>query len=61
MRFNSYSRPLRAVYIMRTGEALMVTPRSRSRSMLSRTCSVISRGLMVPVCSSRRSARVDLP
>lgn len=46
---------------MRTAEALMVTPFSRSKSMLSRTCSCISRSEMVPVICSRRSARVDLP
>ena len=39
----------------------MVMPRSRSRSMVSRTCSIISRAESAPVTSSRRSARVDLP
>ena len=46
---------------MRTALALMVMPFSRSRSMRSSTCSAISRWAMVPVSSSRRSARVDLP
>src|SRR6266403_1579397 len=41
--------------------ALMVMPRSRSRSMESRTCSCISRWVSAPVISSRRSASVDLP
>src|SRR5258708_33535476 len=39
----------------------MVMPRSRSRSMVSSTCSIISRCESAPVTSSRRSARVDLP
>ena len=37
----------------------MVMPRSRSRSMESRTCSIISRCESAPVTSSSRSARVD--
>src|SRR6267154_1783615 len=41
--------------------ALMVMPRSRSRSMESRTCSCISREVSAPVISSKRSASVDLP
>src|SRR5213078_4477143 len=41
--------------------ALMVMPRSRSRSMESSTCSCISRWVSAPVISSRRSASVDLP
>src|SRR6266851_4881438 len=41
--------------------ALMVMPRSRSRSMESRTCSCISRCVSAPVISRRRSASVDLP
>src|SRR5712692_4456921 len=36
-------------------------PRSRSRSMVSSTCSRISRLSRVPVSSISRSARVDLP
>src|SRR5437016_2896102 len=39
----------------------MVMPRSRSRSMESRTCSCISRCESAPVISSKRSASVDLP
>src|SRR6266508_2221314 len=46
---------------MRTACSLIVMPRSRSRSMVSRTWSCISRWLMAPVRSSRRSASVDLP
>src|ERR1700692_4819971 len=41
--------------------ALIVMPRSRSRSMESSTCSCISRDESAPVISSKRSARVDLP
>src|SRR6185437_13437950 len=41
--------------------ALMVMPRSRSRSIESKTCAVISRWDSAPVSSSNRSARVDLP
>ena len=47
--------------IVRTALALIVTPRSRSNSMLSRTCAEMSRAAIVPVRSSRRSASVDLP
>src|ERR1041384_4895382 len=39
----------------------MVMPRSRSRSMVSRTWSRIWRRSSVPVASMSRSARVDLP
>ena len=46
---------------MRTALALMVIPRSRSRSMVSRSWFCFSRSVMVPVSSSSRSARVDLP
>src|SRR3989449_9703050 len=46
---------------MRTACSLIVIPRSRSRSIVSRTWSCISRWLIEPVCSSRRSASVDLP
>src|SRR5438477_53041 len=41
--------------------ALMVMPRSRSRSIESSTCSCISRCVSAPVISSKRSASVDLP
>src|SRR5437868_4161965 len=41
--------------------ALMVMPRSRSRSMESRTWACISRSERPPVISIRRSASVDLP
>ena len=46
---------------MRTAEALMVTPFSRSKSIESRICSVVSRSGTVPVRCRKRSARVDLP
>jgi MAF protein len=46
---------------MRTAWALMVMPRSRSRSMESSTWACISRAVRDPVSSSRRSASVDLP
>src|SRR6187402_1530476 len=39
----------------------MVMPRSRSRSMASRTWASISRAWSAPVTSRMRSARVDLP
>ena len=39
----------------------MVMPRSRSRSIESSTCSIISRCDSAPVTSSSRSASVDLP
>ena len=35
----------------------MVMPRSRSRSIESSTCAIISRWLSAPVTSSRRSAK----
>src|SRR4030095_5948713 len=41
--------------------ALIVMPRSRSRSMESRTCACISRSERPPVISISRSASVDLP
>jgi hypothetical protein len=52
---------VRGVGIMRTAWALMVMPRSRSRSMESSTWACISRAVSDPVSSSRRSASVDLP
>src|ERR1022692_1010781 len=39
----------------------MVIPRSRSRSIVSSTCAIISRWDRAPVVSRRRSASVDLP
>ena len=50
-----------ALYIMRTVWALMVMPRSRSRSMASSTWACISRAVSEPVSSSSRSESVDLP
>src|SRR5205814_7837158 len=41
--------------------ALMVMPRSFSKSMESSTCADISRWVRPPVSSIRRSASVDLP
>src|SRR5712692_2462298 len=41
--------------------ALMVIPRSRSRSIESSTCALISRWESAPVSSSSRSASVDFP
>ncbi len=46
---------------MRTAEALMVMPRSRSMSMESRSWASMSRLATVSVSSIIRSARVDLP
>src|ERR1700678_1365441 len=46
---------------MRTAWALMVMPRSRSRSIASSTWACISRAVREPVNSSKRSERVDLP
>ena len=53
--------PSCAVYVMRTALSLIVIPRSRSRSSVSRTCAFISRFWSMPVASIRRSARVDFP
>lgn len=41
--------------------SLIVIPLSRSRSMLSRNCSFISRFCTVPVICSNLSAKVDFP
>src|ERR1700674_3004993 len=46
---------------MRTACSLIVIPRSRSRSIESSTWFCMSRWLIDPVYSSRRSASVDLP
>src|ERR1700686_5938444 len=46
---------------MRTAWALMVMPRSRSRSIESRTWACISRMASDPVSSSNRAASVDFP
>src|ERR1043166_2611211 len=61
MRLNVYVFPSSALYARRTAWALMVIPRSRSRSILSRNCACISRAVMAPVASRMRSASVDLP
>jgi len=46
---------------MVAGCSLMVIPRSRSKSIVSRTWFRISRAVRVPVASMRRSANVDFP
>ena len=48
-------------YFIATGCALMVIPRSRSRSIESSNWSCLSRSAIVPVLSSKRSDRVVLP
>ena len=53
--------PSCAVYDRRTVCALIVIPRSCSRSILSSTWLVISRAVRPPVCWISRSASVDLP
>ena len=47
--------------MVRTAWDLIVIPLSRSSSMLSSTCSCISRFVKSPVISMMRSASVDLP
>eukprot|EP00968_Pinguiococcus_pyrenoidosus_P009587 scaffold743_cov267-Pinguiococcus_pyrenoidosus.AAC.26 len=61
MRLSRYLSPFFAVYTMRAACSLMVMPLSRSRSMLSSTCSFMSRSDTALVNSSSRSAKVDLP
>ena len=61
IRFSWYQSPSCALYIMRTVWALIVIPRSRSRSIASSTCACISRSDSEPVISSRRSESVDFP
>src|SRR5882672_1873440 len=61
MRLSVYSCPSRARYNRRTVWALMVIPRSFSRSIESRTWSTAFLASMVPVRDRSRSARVDLP
>src|ERR1017187_3269470 len=53
--------PSRALYCSAAVCALMVMPRSRSRSMESSTCSSISRSDSPPHNWIKRSASVDLP
>jgi len=55
------SFPSSARWCIRTVWALIVIPRSRSRSILSRNWSTFSRSERVPVSSRSRSARVDFP
>src|SRR5258705_3541462 len=61
MRLSVYSCPSRARYNSRTVWALMVIPRSFSRSIESRTWSTAFLASMVQVSDRSRSARVDLP
>ncbi len=61
IRLKIYSTPSRALYCIRAGCILMVIPRSRSRSILSKTWSRIFRASIVPVRSRSLSARVDFP
>src|SRR5579863_4626724 len=61
MRWSSYARPSAALNFRRTVCALIVIPRSRSMSILSRNCARISRSERAPVISRMRSASVDLP
>ena len=61
MRFRSYILPSLASYLTLTALALMVIPRSRSISILSRSCSSISLVETLCVASSKRSAKVLLP
>src|SRR4051795_8882002 len=60
MRFSTCSAPSN-VHGSRTACALMVMPRSRSMSILSRYCARMCRLSTSPVRSSIRSANVDLP
>src|SRR4051812_10834091 len=53
--------PLRARYSSAAVCALIVMPRSRSRSIESSTCSAISRSASPPHIWMKRSASVDLP
>ena len=61
MRLRMYSFPSSALYKSLTECALIVMPLSLSRSIESRTCSVISLALSAPVNSRSLSARVDFP
>ncbi len=61
MRLRAYTSPSAARCSSRTALALMVMPRSRSRSMVSSNCSRMSRSATVPVRWRKRSASVDLP
>src|SRR4051794_38862841 len=60
MRLSTCSAPSN-VHGSRTACALMVMPRSRSMSILSRYCARMCRESTSPVRSSIRSANVDLP
>src|SRR5262245_45536499 len=60
MRLSSYCSPS-YVHGTRTAWALIVMPRSRSRSIESSICSRMSRSATAPVSCRMRSASVDLP
>src|SRR4051812_9349894 len=60
MKFSMNSSPL-CIWNTVTAEALIVIPRSRSRSMSSRICSLNSRSVIAPARMSSRSERVLLP
>src|SRR4051794_9914809 len=61
MRWNWYVLPSRLSNSTLTAAALMVIPRSRSRSIESSTCARMSRDSTVCVISRMRSASVDFP
>src|SRR5687767_409784 len=61
MRLRRYASPFFALYSSAAVCALMVMPRSRSRSIESSTCSAISRSASPPHIWMKRSASVDLP
>src|SRR6266403_4823452 len=61
MKFSWYSSPVTDLKPSVTLWALMVMPRSRSRSIESRTCACISRASRPPHSWMNRSANVDLP
>src|SRR5258708_17009902 len=61
MKLSWYSFPVTDLKPSVTLCALMVMPRSRSRSMVSRTWACISRASRPPHSWMKRSANVDLP
>ena len=61
MRLRQYTSPSAPTCRMRAVFSLIVMPRSRSRSMPSRNCFIMSRSSTVPVLISSWSASVDLP
>src|SRR5580658_8911792 len=61
MKLSWYTSPLCDLKPSVTLCALMVIPRSRSRSIVSSTCACISRASRPPHSWMKRSAKVDLP